>query len=193
MSQLLTNKEKLQEALNILQTKATPSGGTNTSDATATADEIFKGETAYANGEKVTGTFTLDSELNTQDSLLSQISDLVATKALPSGTDTSDATATASDILNGKTAYVNDKKITGTITTKATQTYIPERFDQTIASGVYLTGTQTIKGDSELLPSNIKEGVTIFGVTGTHKCGTTEVWVFTMEDGSTVGKEVIVQ
>ena len=82
--------------------------------------------------------------------------------------DTSDATATASDILLGKTAYVNDKKITGTITTKESQEYTPSTSDQTIEAGVYLNGIQTIKGDANLISENIKNGVSIFGVTGTY-------------------------
>jgi len=90
---------------------------------------------------------------------------------LSGGSDTSDATAVAGDILSGKTAYVASGKVTGSITTKAAATYTPGTSDQTISAGQYLTGAQTISGDANLTAGNIKSGVTIFGVTGTHQGG----------------------
>lgn len=56
---------------------------------------------------------------------------------------------------------------TSQLTTKGATTYTPTTSNQTIASGTYLTGTQTISGDSNLVASNIKKDVTIFGITGT--------------------------
>lgn len=81
--------------------------------------------------------------------------------------DSSDATLDTGDkMLSGATAYANGVKYTGTIASKAAQTYTPTTSDQTISAGQYLSGAQTIKGDANLQPSNIANGVTIFGVTG---------------------------
>lgn len=55
--------------------------GTDTSDATAAADEIFAGKTAYGPDGKVTGTFTIDNELSKQDDLITQIYTALAGKA----------------------------------------------------------------------------------------------------------------
>jgi hypothetical protein len=57
------------------------------------------------------------------------------------------------------------------VTKKSAATYIPKTTDQSIASGQYLSGTQAIKGDANLVAGNIKSGVNIFGVTGTYAGG----------------------
>lgn len=62
---------------------------------------------------------------------------------------------------------------TSQLTTQSAQTITPTTTNQTIASGQYLTGAQTILGDQNLLAENIKKDVSIFGVTGTLEGGGT--------------------
>ena len=72
------------------------------------------------------------------------------------------------------------------LTGKAATTYTPTTTDQTISSGQFLTGTQTIKGDSNLVAANIAQGVTIFGVQGTHKGGATVIEEEDLVHGGTI-------
>ena len=76
-------------------------------------------------------------------------------------------TATESEILANETAWVNGSKVTGTIQSKSASTITPNTKDQTISAGQYLSGTQTIKGDANLVAGNILKGKSIFGVAGT--------------------------
>ena len=54
------------------------------------------------------------------------------------------------------------------VSRKTATTITPGTSDQSIAAGQYLSGKQTIKGDADLIPGNIRSGVEIFGVTGTY-------------------------
>lgn len=55
------------------------------------------------------------------------------------------------------------------LSTQAAKTITPTTYSQTaVASGKYTTGAVTVAGDSDLVASNIKSGVNIFGVTGSY-------------------------
>lgn len=84
-----------------------------------------------------------------------------------------DVNAIASKMLENTVACGPDGKVTGTIKRLTAQTITPGTEDQNINAGVYLSGKQTIKGDANLLAENIKEGVELFGITGTYTGGDT--------------------
>ena len=156
-------------------------GGTDTSDATATAGDILSGKTAYVAAGKVTGTIASKSSSNLTASgatvtvpagyYPSQASNSVATatQATPSITVSSAGLITAKSTQSAGYVSSGTKSATKQLTTQGAQTITPGTSNKTIASGRYLTGTQTIKGDANLVAANIKKGVSIFGVAGTNE------------------------
>ena len=152
--------------------------GIDTSDATAAAGDILSGKTAYARGAKVTGTIASKGAANLSASgasvtvptgyYPSQVSKSVGTAAQATPSITVDANGLITASATQSAGYVSSgtKSATKQLTVQAAQTITPGTSAKTIASGRYLTGTQTIKGDANLIAENIKKGVSIFGVAG---------------------------
>lgn len=79
----------------------------------------------------------------------------------------------AGDLRSGKQLIGADGSIvTGTMPEVAGKTITPGTTAQTaVAAGRYVTGNVVVAGDANLKAENIAEGVSIFGVTGTHSGG----------------------
>lgn len=116
---------------------------------TITAEKLLTGYTAHgANGAPITGACTFDA-------------------------DTKDATALASEIISGKSAYVNGAKVEGLMENNGAIEGKITTVDQQYSIPVgYHDGSGTVEIDEleqeKIIANNIKEGVEILGVTGTY-------------------------
>ena len=115
---------------------------------TVTADKILASYTAHnASGDVITG--TCDYDVNSQD-----------------------ATVKVAEILTGKTAYARGSKLTGTMPNNGAVSLTISTLDEevSIAQG-YHDGSGKVSilstEKAKLIASNIKQGITILGVTGT--------------------------
>lgn len=92
----------------------------------------------------------------------------------PYDANTTDATATAAEILSGKTAYKAGAKVTGTMTNVGAQTSpkITSKAQTVSITKGYHDGSGGIGIDSteqaKIIASNIRNGVEILGVTGSY-------------------------
>lgn len=160
------------------------------------AGSLPDGVTAYADGTKYTGTASVNdsTDLTISGATVTvpagyYASSASGTVASGSATPASSITGTSASVSTGtntltlsktisntpqvSTGYVSsgtagnsNVSLTASITTKDAATYTPGTSAQTIASGTYLTGAQTIQGDADLVAGNIVAGKTIFGVAG---------------------------
>lgn len=115
---------------------------------TVVADKLAQGVTAHGkDGAPIVGTNTYDA-------------------------DTSDATAAAAEILSGKTAYVTGNKVTGTMPNQGAKTLnITKKDTGVVIPAGYHDGSGKAQVDpteaAKLIPANVREGITVLGVTGT--------------------------
>lgn len=96
------------------------------------------------------------------------------TQATPSISVSSGGLITAKATQSGGIVAAGSKSATQQLTTQGEKTVTPGTTTQTaVAAGRYTTGDVQVAGDANLVAENIAEGVSIFGVTGTHSGGAT--------------------
>lgn len=92
-----------------------------------------------------------------------------AVQATPSISVSSDGIITASVTQNEGYVLSGTKSASHLLSTQSGKTVTPSTEQQTaVATRKYTTGNVYVAGDSNLIADNIKNGVSIFGVTGTY-------------------------
>lgn len=130
-------------------------------------DQLF---TSVSNGKSQIASAITDMGVSTSanDSFAQMATNIGNIETGPDWSEVQNPAEAAQILAPYQTYDSSNELIKGTITSKGAQTYTPKTVSQTIAKGQYLSGNQTIQGDENLKASNIKGGVSIFGVKGSY-------------------------
>lgn len=116
-----------------------------------------------------------------------------ATQATPSISVSSSGLITASATQSEGYVSSGTKSATKQLTTQSGGTITPSTGSQlAVSSGRYTLGSIYVSGDSNLVADNIKNGVSIFGVTGSYEGGGGKVYLSTTTATPTSTTELVV-
>ena len=184
MAITITNNTTL---LNELKTKAESlpnreAAGVDVSGVTATASDVLSPKVFVdSTGVEQTGTIVtktvddLTAKTNTvtvpAGYYATQVSKSISTGTVNDPMFNVSASGLVTATVTTSAGYVTNisKQNTYQLPTQAAKIVTPSTTQQTaVASGKYTTGDVYVSGDSNLITDNIKNGVSIFGVTGTY-------------------------
>ncbi len=165
----------------------------DTTSGDATEGDIANGKKAWVDGVEMTGSVTTQTLSDSTTTVaggyygsttLDAIDPDLASANIKAGTtlfgitgdtnvvDTSSGDALNTEILSGKKAWVDGGEVKGTVAAGSDVNGDDGDKSFNIPAGLYSGSETATANDSDLIEGNIKEGVEIFGTTGTLKTPT---------------------